>query len=118
MRIAWKLAVIVGLFGFGMAIGLADKDPRTERLWKAKCAGCHGDDGKGQTEQAKKMGGIADLTAAATQKDLDDAKIKKTILEGLKKQKDGKTQEMDAFKEKLRPEQVDALVAYVKGLAK
>ena len=33
----------------------ASADPQTERLWKGKCAGCHGADGKAQTEQGKKM---------------------------------------------------------------
>ena len=85
-----------------------------ERTWKAKCAACHGDDGKAQTDQGKKMG-MKDLTAA---KDLTDDKIKNAIMNGIKEEKDGKKKEMDAFKDKLRPDQVDALIAYVKALAK
>jgi mono/diheme cytochrome c family protein len=85
-----------------------------ERTWKAKCAACHGDDGKAQTDQGKKMG-MKDLTAA---KDLTDDKIRKAILDGIKEEKDGKKKEMDAFKDKLRPDQIDALIPYVKSLVK
>lgn len=93
------------------------KDPKIERLWRAKCASCHGDDGKGQTVQGKKMD-IRDLASAAVQKDLTDDKVRDTILNGVKEEKGGKKKEMDAFKDKLRPEQLQGLITYVRGLAK
>jgi mono/diheme cytochrome c family protein len=96
----------------------ADTDKKTLRTWKAKCSSCHGEDGKGATEQGKKMG-VRDLTAADTWKDLTDAKMKDAIANGIKqKSKDGKTQEMEPYKEKLKPEEIDALVTYVKTFKK
>jgi cytochrome c6 len=93
----------------------AEADKKTERLWKAKCASCHGADGKADTEQGKNMA-IGDFTAAAWQKGHTDAQIKVAINDGVKREKNGKQQEMDPFKEKLTPEQVDQLTAYVQSL--
>ena len=92
-------------------------DPATERAWKAKCASCHGADGKGQTDQGKKMA-VADMTTAAWQKELTDEKIKAAINDGVKREKGGVKQEMDGYKAKLKPEQVDALTAYIRTLKK
>jgi mono/diheme cytochrome c family protein len=95
--------------------GASAADLKTERLWRAKCASCHGEDGKAQTEQGKKMA-VADLSTPAWQKKLTDAQIKTAVLDGVNETRDGKKKEMEAYKSKLRPDQVDALVAYVRGL--
>jgi mono/diheme cytochrome c family protein len=109
--------VTLGLFGVSAGLALADADPRTVRTFKAKCAACHGEDGKGATEQGKKMG-IADMTQASWQKQFTDQQMKDTITKGIKREKDGKHQEMDPFAGTLRPDQIDAVVAYVRSLAK
>ena len=93
----------------------AEVDKKIERTWKAKCASCHGADGKGQTDQGKKMG-IADYTDAAWQKSKTDADIKKAITEGVNREKDGKKQEMEPYKEKLDAAQIDGLVGFVRSL--
>jgi len=95
----------------------ADVDKKTLRTWKAKCASCHGEDGKGATEQGKKMG-VRDMTSAPFWKDLTDAKMKDAIANGIKQTKDGKVQEMEPYKDKLKPEEIDALVAYLKTFKK
>jgi len=95
----------------------AEADKKTIRTWKAKCASCHGEDGKGATEQGKKMG-VRDMTSAEFAKDATDAKMKDAITNGIKRTKDGKTQEMEPYKDKLKPEEIDNLVAYVKSLKK
>src|SRR5215471_13853 len=92
------------------------RDPKAERLWKAKCASCHGADGKAQTEQGKKMA-MNDITTPEWQKSFTDEKIKLVILNGVSEEKEGKKKQMDPFKDKLKPEQVDALVAYTRSLA-
>jgi mono/diheme cytochrome c family protein len=113
LAIAFTLLALVGAH-----LALAESpDPRTLRTWKAKCAGCHGDDGKGGTEQGKKMG-IGDMTAAAWQKGFTDEQVRAAIQSGFKRDKNGKHQEMDSFKDALRPDQLDALIAYVRSLAK
>ncbi len=94
------------------------KDPKTERTFKAKCASCHGADGKGETEQAKKMGGIGDMTSAAWQKKWSDEQIKSAIENGVHETRDGNKKEMDAYKSKLPAPQIDALVVYIRGLGK
>jgi len=91
----------------------AEVDKKILRTWKAKCASCHGEDGKGATEQGKKMG-VRDMTSGDFWKDLTDAKMKDAIANGLKQTKNGKVQEMEAYKEKIKPEDIDALVTYVK----
>src|SRR5689334_24003848 len=75
-------------------------DKKTERLWKAKCASCHGVDGKAQTPQGQQMG-VADYTTAEWQKAKDDAQLKKAILDGAKVARGGKTLEMSGYKDQL-----------------
>jgi len=98
-------------------VARGEADPKTVRTWKAKCASCHGEDGKGQTEQGKKMA-IGDMSTKDWQKKFTDAQLKDATLNGLKRDKGGVKQEMEGFKEKLKPEQIDALVAYMRSLAK
>lgn len=93
----------------GLAV-VASAGP-SDALWKAKCSTCHGVDGKGQTTMGKKLQ-VKDLTAADTWKDLTDAKIETAINEGIKR--DGK-QVMQPFKDKLKAEEIAALVAHVKS---
>ena len=99
------------------SVAYAEPNPQIDRLWRAKCASCHGPDGKGQTEQGKKMA-VGDMTTAAWQGALTDAQVKAAISDGFKRPKNGVTQEMEAYKTKLRPDQIDGLVAYVRGLKK
>jgi mono/diheme cytochrome c family protein len=49
-------------------------------LFKAKCAMCHGPDGKGQTAMGKNMK-LSDLASADVQK-LSDAQMKDIVLKG------------------------------------
>ncbi len=72
--------------------------------YKAKCAMCHGADGKGQ--MAKKMGSH-DLTDPAVQ-GKSEADIVKIVTDGQGK--------MTGFKGKLSDEQIKGVAAYVKTL--
>lgn len=81
------------------------------RLWNSKCATCHGEDGRGITEQGKEMG-IADMTKAAYWKSVTVEGARKAVLEGLKRTVNGKEQEMKPFSDRLSPQQVDALNLY------
>jgi mono/diheme cytochrome c family protein len=75
-----------------------------ETMFKAKCAGCHGAEGKGK--EAMKT---TDMAAADVQK-LSDADLSKIISEG-------KPPKMPAYKT-LTPDQVKDLVSYVRSLKK
>jgi mono/diheme cytochrome c family protein len=86
-------------------------EKKTVRLWNSKCATCHGEDGRGRTEQGKEMG-IAEMTKAAYWKDVTVERGRKLVLEGLKQTVNGKEQEMKPFADRLTPQQVDALNLY------
>jgi len=92
-------------------------DKKVKRLFEAKCASCHGDDGRGKTELGIEMG-IADMTKAAYWKDLTLEKARQEVLDGLKRTVNGKQQEMKPFRDRLTPEQVDALNLYAASLKK
>ena len=108
-------AVAVGSFLLG-ASALAEADKKVERAWKAKCSSCHGAAGKGDTEKGQQMK-IADMSSAEFQARKGD-EFKNAILNGVKKEKGGVKQEMDSFKGDLTPEQVDALIAYIRTFKK
>jgi cytochrome c553 len=79
-------------------------------IWKAKCKGCHGDDGKAKTKMGEKEK-IPDMSAAAWQKNHTDAQINDYITNGSKE-----NTKMKAFKDKLTPEQIDGLVKYIRAM--
>ena len=110
-----RIGMIIGFAALvgGANLANAEVDAKIERTWKAKCGSCHGDDGKGATEQGKKAG-IGDLAATKS----TDAQLKEAIAKGLKREKDGKKQEMDGYAEKLKPEQIDGLVAKIRSFKK
>jgi mono/diheme cytochrome c family protein len=87
------------------------------RLFEAKCATCHGDDGRAKTETGREMA-LADMTKSAYWKDLTLEGARKSVLEGMKRTQNGVEQEMKPFKDRLTPEQVDALVIYASSLNK
>ncbi|HJZ85750.1 MAG TPA: cytochrome c [Polyangia bacterium] len=112
--------IAMGLVAFALLLlapSARAQDKKAERTWKAKCASCHGEDGKAQTDQGKKMA-VRDMTTPAWQKEFSDDQIRKAILDGIKTERDGKKKEMDPYKDKLKPEQIDALIPYIRSLAK
>ena len=99
------------------ATAFAQTDPKkVERAWKAKCSSCHGAAGKADTDKGQQMK-IVDMTSAEFQAKKDD-ELRNAILNGVKKEKAGVKQEMDSFKGDLTPEQVDALIAYIRTFKK
>jgi mono/diheme cytochrome c family protein len=74
-----------------------------EAMFKAKCAGCHGADGKGKAAMK-----TTDMTADDVQK-MSDADLSKIISEG--------KSPMPAYKT-LTPDQVKDLVSYIRSLKK
>ncbi|HEV2720492.1 MAG TPA: cytochrome c [Thermoanaerobaculia bacterium] len=72
-------------------------------IYKAKCASCHGPDGKGETAIGKSMK-VGSLVGVKT----SDADLTKVISDGKGK--------MPAYKAKLSADEIKALVAYIKTL--
>lgn len=103
-------------FALAAASANAAPDKKIERLWKSKCAACHGEAGKGDTDKGKQMK-VADFTSADFQKKAD-ADLKKAIEEGVKTEEGGVKKEMDPYKDELKPAQIDGLVAFIRELKK
>ena len=96
------------------ATALAEEaDKKVERAWKAKCASCHGQTGKGDTDKGKELK-VQDMTASKYQSK-KDADLAKAITDGVKA--DGK-EVMQSFKDELTPEQTQALVKYTRSFKK
>ncbi|HTP49061.1 MAG TPA: c-type cytochrome [Anaeromyxobacteraceae bacterium] len=70
--------------------------------FQAKCAVCHGKDGKGQNPMGQKLG-VKDLTVTK----LSQADVEKTITDGKGK--------MTGFKGKLSDAEIKAMASFVKG---
>lgn len=87
---------------------LAAEGGRSE-TFQTYCSVCHGDDGKGQTEEGKKKG-ARDLTSAKWQDKVDDGRLIRSVTKGRDK--------MPAFEKKLSADEIKALVAEVRALAK
>ncbi len=100
------LATVVTLSLSSMAFA----EDSTADIYKAKCKSCHGEDGKAQTKMGKKEN-IPDMTLPAWQDKKTDAQIREVISEGSKD-----NSKMKPFKEKLTPQQIDGLVAYVRAM--
>ena len=77
-------------------------------IFTAKCAMCHGKDATGKTPMGLKLK-ARDLHSPEVQK-VPDAEMRLIIAKGKDK--------MPAYAEKLNKEQIDGLVAYVRGLGK
>src|SRR5271169_5715856 len=75
--------------------------------YKAKCAMCHGPDGKGSATGVKM--GVHDFTSDDVQKQTD-AQLTETITKGKGK--------MPAYDGKLKDTEIKDLVAYIRSLAK
>jgi len=78
-----------------------------ETIYKAKCAMCHGPDGKGDTPAGKAMH-VNDLSSADVQK-MNDSDLGAVISSGKGKMPSYKT---------LTPDQVKGLVGFVRSLGK
>jgi cytochrome c6 len=79
------------------------------------CASCHGADGAGHTKAGRLLK-VKDLTDAQYQKGFTDEAMFKDLKEG-SQDKDGKVL-MKPTKDKLSDDEIKALVAYVRTLAK
>ncbi len=77
-------------------------------LYRARCAACHGNDGKAQTEVGKEAK-AADFTTAAFQQSHTDDSIRKSILDGRPGTK------MLGFAGKLTPDEVESLVKVIRA---
>ncbi len=87
---------------------LAGGGPDGATIYKSKCAMCHGPDGAGQTTMGKNLK-LRNLGSAEVQGQTD-AQLTKWISDGKGK--------MPAYKAKLTPAEIDALVGFIRSLKK
>jgi mono/diheme cytochrome c family protein len=98
-------AAVIAMIGLSRTTARADNT--AEATYKAKCATCHGPDGKGETATGKAMK-VKDFASEEVQK-MSDADLTDAIAKGKGK--------MPAYKT-LTPDQVKDLVAYVRAFGK
>ena len=82
--------------------------------WDQLCAKCHGADGAGKTKMGQKLK-VKDYTDAKAQALFTDEQAIKITSEGATR--DGKDL-MKGFKDELKPDEVKALVEYIRTLKK
>jgi cytochrome c-type biogenesis protein CcmH/NrfG len=76
---------------------LAPRSPtRGSRIWDAKCAVCHGEDGQAETPMGRGMG-LPNMSSATWQAATADDAIKRAIREGFNRERNGRKQRMQAF---------------------
>jgi mono/diheme cytochrome c family protein len=83
------------------------KGKDTKKLFKQSCVKCHGADGAGETHQGRVLG-ATDFTDSEWQERVDDERLENSIIYG--------RGQMPAFGKKLTPQQIEALVSYLRGL--
>jgi mono/diheme cytochrome c family protein len=109
-RMGWIGRVIVAgsvMAGIGFLTMPARANNTAEATFKAKCAMCHGADGKGETATGKAMK-VKDFASEEVQK-MSDEDLSEAISKGKGK--------MPAYKT-FTPEQVKDLGAYARAFAK
>ena len=99
-------------FALMMALSLAPSAHAEDvaEVWKAKCKSCHGDDGKAKTKMGQKES-IVDMSQPAWQQAQTDADIREMIADG-----SPRNRKMKPYKDKLSPQQIDALVGYIRTM--
>jgi mono/diheme cytochrome c family protein len=101
--IALSVLLMIALAGGAVAQSAPAKD-----LFASRCAICHGPDGSAQSAMGKSLK-IRDFHSADVQQQTD-ADLKTVITKGKGK--------MPTFGGKLKPEQIDQLVGYIREIGK
>jgi cytochrome c6 len=105
MRFAFGAGVVLMV---GALSSLAEADDRSAALYKQKCAACHGADGKADTPAGKS-------TKVRSFNDPEVAKLGDEELAGVIEK--GKNK-MPAYGKSMKPDEIKAMVTYIRSLAK
>jgi mono/diheme cytochrome c family protein len=82
-----------------------------QEVWEKRCVLCHGADGRSRTKKGKQLK-APDFTGSKWQKHTTDQEIVDTITNGVPKRK------MPPFKDKLSEAEIQAMVPFLRSLAK
>lgn len=109
MKTTTKIAIASLALAFATGAAYA---ATAQENWENSCASCHGEDGKAQTKQGKKLK-IRDYTDAKVQAELKDDAMLQAILDGVK---EGGKERMKGYKDELSEQEAKDLVAYIRTL--
>jgi len=98
----------IGFAAIVLCSGLAGAQGTAPATYKAKCAACHGPDGKGDTAVGKALG-IHDFASADTQ-NKSDGDLTQIITKGKNK--------MPAYGSSLKESEIKDLVEYIRAFGK
>jgi mono/diheme cytochrome c family protein len=110
-KLQWVVKTMAGtifLLGLSFLNAPVQADNAAEATYKAKCAMCHGPDGKGETATGKAL--KAGSFAAPDVVKMSDDDLATVITKGKNK--------MPSFEGKLKKEEIEQLVAFIRQLAK
>ena len=93
------------LLCFGTTVGAAE----VPAIWAAKCKGCHGDDGRGDTKMGRKHK-VNDFSQAKWQADFTDEALADAIANGVPDTK------MKSYKDVLSSSEITRLVTWIRTL--
>jgi cytochrome c6 len=101
----WHRLLFAGVTLVFVGNGVFAAAQSTQDLYKSRCQGCHGADGRGSVV-GQKLGAKAFHDPAVAR--MSHSALKKTISDGKNK--------MPAYKGKLTEQQIDALVKYIREI--
>ena len=107
MKTIARISLVVLAVAFVLSVSSFAADSGAD-LYKAKCASCHGADGKGDTSMGKAMK-VKDLGSADVQ-GMSDADLAAIIEKGKKP--------MPGYEGKLTKDQITDVVKYLRGMKK
>jgi mono/diheme cytochrome c family protein len=107
-QISVSRATAMLMMAIGIALYSTPAAADAATTYKAKCAMCHGADGKGETAAGKKMG-AHDFASPEVQK-APDAELITVTSKGKNK--------MPSYEKSLKPEEIKDLIGYIRGLSK
>jgi mono/diheme cytochrome c family protein len=100
--------LIIGLALFFAFVSAARAQSEGEKIYKAKCMGCHAADGSADTKAGKNTG-AHDFRLPDLEKESDPSLIE-IVTKGRKK--------MPKFEEKLKGKEIKEVIEYVRGFYK
>ena len=110
MRNTLRITSLSIVLATGALSGCAPESDPGARLWRKKCAACHGADGAGRTRFAEGRP-FADLTDGRWKHGADRASLRRLVAEG------DPASAMPPFGGRLTPEEIDAVVDHALKLA-
>lgn len=104
------LLIVVCLSMFAKVEADPGYAPPAAQLYRRHCVSCHGTDGKSKTSKGK-YSHARDLTDPDWQADVSDERIFNSIMNGRNQRGN-----MPPFSNKLKDEEVNSLVTFIRGL--